>query len=161
MKRSTATHSSRNQLLIAFFALVFLLLQACNTQSRGFILPKGDIEKGKALFVELQCNDCHSIADVAWVGSKEAGTPQIALGGTVTSIKAYGELVTSVINPSHKISKNYQQIAGATLPGGRSKMEQYNYNEVMTVDELVDIVAFLQSEYKLVVPDNPYPYYYE
>jgi len=23
---------------------------------------------------------------------------------------------------------------------------------------LIDIVAFLQSEYKMVMPDNPYPY---
>jgi hypothetical protein len=161
MKRSTLFYNRRYTLLIALFALAFLFLQACNTQSRGFVLPDGDAERGKALFVELQCNDCHSIADIAWAGSKEAGTPQVALGGTVTSMKAYGELVTSVINPSHKISKNYQNVAEATLPGGRSKMEQYNYNEVMTVDELIDIVAFLQSEYKLVVPDNPYPYYYE
>ena len=32
-------------------------------------------------------------------------------------------------------------------------------NEVMTVQELVDIVTYLQSEYKFVVPETPYPYY--
>ena len=34
----------------------------------------------------------------------------------------------------------------------------YHYNEIMTVQELVDIGTFLQSEYRLVMPQNPYPY---
>jgi len=158
MKRPTDFFSRRYQFLIAVFALAFILLQACNTQSRGFVLPEGNVERGKALFTDLNCNDCHSIGDIPWAGSKGSDTPQVALGGAVTSLKAYGELVTSVINPSHKISKTYRDELGTTLPGGRSRMEQYNYNEVMTVSELIDIVAYLQSEYKLVLPENPYPY---
>lgn len=158
MKRPTLFSRPRYQVLIAAFALAFALLQACNTQSRGFVLPEGDVERGKALFTELNCNDCHSISDIPWAGSKDTGMPQVALGGAVTSLKTYGELVTSVIHPSHEVSKNYRDDLGTTLPGGRSRMEQYNYNEVMTVSELIDIVAYLQSEYKLVIPDNPYPY---
>jgi hypothetical protein len=32
------------------------------------------------------------------------------------------------------------------------------YNEVMTVQQLVDIVSYLQTEYDVVVPSNPYVY---
>lgn len=134
------------------------LATACQPQARGFALPEGDVEKGKLLFTELNCNDCHSIDDIAWVGSKDAGTPHIPLGGAVTSLKSYGELVTSVINPSHKISKVYEDRVGTTLPGRRSRMELYNYNEAMTVQELIDVVAYLQSSYKLVTPEYTYPY---
>jgi len=133
-------------------------ITSCQPQSRGFVLPEGDVEAGKQLFMRLHCNDCHSIGDIKWVGSKEIRTPHVELGGRVTSLKSYGELVTSVINPSHKVARNYQDEPDAMLPGGRSKMELYQYNEVMTVEQLIDIVAFLQSEYKMVMPDNPYPY---
>lgn len=131
---------------------------ACQNQSRGFVLPEGDVEQGKQAFVDLQCNDCHSIADIEWKGDEKNGGPHLRLGGQVTSLKTYGELVTSVINPSHKISRNFHRKQQMTTEEGKSLMEM-NYNEVMTVQELVDIVTFLQSEYKLMEPSNPYVYY--
>ena len=75
-------------------------------------------------------------------------------------MKTYGELVTSIINPSHKVSAKYAQEFSVTNPDGSSKMERFgfNYNYAMSVQELVDVVTFLQSEYKLVVPRNTYPY---
>lgn len=158
MKNQSNFMTRYRHFLVAGLIVALALFAACNTQSRGFVLPDGNVEQGKALFTALNCNDCHSIADIPWASTKEAGMPHVALGGTVTSMKAYGELVTSIINPSHKISKNYRDEIGVTMPGDRSRMELYNYNEVMTVAELIDIVAFLQSQYKLVIPDNPYPY---
>ena len=147
----------------SWFALVIflgmLLLIACQRESRGFVLPAGDITAGKQLFVSMYCNDCHTIGDIARSPEGESGgAPMIPLGGEVTTMKAYGELVTSVINPSHKISQ--RNLAGQQLTDeeGASKMEARCYNDVMSVQELIDVVAFLQSEYKLVVPTNTYPY---
>lgn len=137
----------------------FLLLMACKNESRGFVLPAGDIETGKQLFTTLYCTDCHSIGDIKWTGNENTGAPQVKLGGEVTSLKTYGELVTSVINPSHKISQRNQLTdQQLTAPEGSSLMETKCYNDVMTVQQLVDIVAFLQSKYQLVMPTNPYPY---
>jgi sulfur-oxidizing protein SoxX len=136
-----------------------LVLTACQRESRGFVLPVGNINTGKQLFVSMNCNDCHSIGDVARSTEGErGGAPLIQLGGEVTTLKAYGELVTSVINPSHKISQRHQTDQQLTSPEGASKMEARCYNDVMTVQELIDIVAFLQSEYELIVPTNTYPY---
>lgn len=136
-----------------------LMLAACQKESRGFVLPAGDINTGKQLFVSMYCNDCHSIGDIARSAEGESGgAPLIQLGGEVTALKAYGELVTSVINPSHKISQRNQTSQELTDPEGASKMEARCYNDVMSVQELIDIVAFLQSEYKLVIPTNTYPY---
>ena len=144
-------------LLFCIIGLVNIM--ACNSESRGFVLPNGNIDQGKALFTSLKCTDCHSIDDVAWTGNKNEGEREVKLGGDVTSMKMYGELVTSVINPSHKISQKYLAEQQLTMPGGSSKMESKKYNEFMTVQQLVDLVAFLQSEYKLVTPTTPYPYY--
>jgi L-cysteine S-thiosulfotransferase len=146
-----------DSILVMLFACMGLI--SCKQESRGFVLPDGNIEKGKELFSSLKCTDCHSIADIAWTGSKMEGDPEVKLGGQVTSMKMYGELVTSVINPSHKISQKYLHEQQLTMPEGSSKMESKRYNEFMSVQDLVDLVAYLQSEYKLAVPLAPYPYY--
>jgi len=151
----------QHELHYLFLGLLFMsmLFMACQRESRGFVLPAGDINSGKQLFVSMYCNDCHSIGDITRSAEGESGgAPLIQLGGEVTALKAYGELVTSVINPSHKISQRNQASQELTDPEGASKMEARCYNDVMSVQELIDIVAFLQSEYKLVIPTNTYPY---
>ncbi len=130
-----------------------LLMTSCNEQARGFALPAGDIAEGKAVYKKLTCNECHSISDIEWQGGSD--NLKINLGGEVSTLKSYGELVTSVMNPSHKIARRYKQ--ETSTEGGLSKMK--NYNEVMTVQELIDIVAFLQSEYEVKTPPTHYyPY---
>lgn len=134
-----------------------VLLMSCNEEARGFALPEGDIERGKAAFTSLSCNECHSISGIEWKGGPD--NLNIQLGGELPSKKTYGELVTSVIHPSHKIAQPYtQNNTTATTDAGGSKMKNYNY--VMTVQELIDLVAFLQSEYKIKIPNRySYPYY--
>ncbi len=141
-----------------YLLVIFGMLTACQKESRGFVLPAGDVAIGKATFSTLYCTDCHHLGDMAWTGATYGDYPNIQLGGDVTKLKTYGELVTSVINPSHKISQRNMASDTTMTPGGASKMETRCYNDVMTVQQLVDIVAFLQSEYKLVVPTNTYPY---
>jgi len=116
-------------------------------------LPEGDIEKGKVTYKRLACIECHSIPNIEWRGGKD--NLKIPLGGEVTSLKTYGDLVTSVINPSHKVASFHNQ--KTSTEGGLSNMK--NYNEIMTVQELIDLVTFLQSEYQVVSPPTQYPYY--
>lgn len=161
MKKQNLIATLVNHWLVMVIVAGLAVTTACQdrTAMRNFVLPEGNVADGKQAFKDLYCNDCHSIGDIGWNGNEAAGNVHIQLGGEVTRIQSYGELLTSVINPSHKISKKYQKDQEVTLPGGQSKMELYNYNEVMTVRELVDIVMFLQSEYELIVPENTYPYY--
>jgi mono/diheme cytochrome c family protein len=139
------------------FLLLAFIFVSCQKQSSGFVLPEGDIAEGKVVFEELNCQSCHFTDEFEWTGNPEYDDPKVELGGEVTKIKTYGELVTSIINPSHKISRKIEKEM-ATLPDGSSKMEQFNYNYIMTVQELTDLVAFLQSEYEVVVPQYHYPY---
>ena len=140
---------------ILFMVLSGGISSSCNEQARGFALPTGDIEKGKATYTRLACNTCHSIADMEWKGENDS--LKIFLGGDVTTQKTYGDLVTSVINPSHKIAKRYKQVTATEE--GFSKMK--NYNEIMTVQELIDLVTFLQSEYNVKVPETQYNPYFQ
>ena len=75
-----------------------------------------------------------------------------SLGGKVARIKTYGELVTSIINPSHRLAKAYP--SDEIQIEGRSRM--LNYNDAMTVSELIDLVAFLQPRYEIREYDMTY-----
>ncbi len=135
-------------------AVILFGLIACDSGPRspvGFLLPGGDIEQGKAAFVELQCNGCHTVDGVDLPSPVVIPSPSasVVLGGHVFEIRTDGYLVTSIINPSHKLARglNKGQITTST---GESKMP--DYSEIMTVQQLIDLVAFLQSRYTVVPP---------
>jgi hypothetical protein len=85
-----------------------------------------------------------------------ADPPYVELGGKVTRVRTYGELVTAIINPSHKLADGYP--VKEVSEDGKSKMTFYN--GYMTVQQLIDIVMFLQPQYEVVVPDYEYHTYW-
>ncbi len=132
---------------LCIFTLVTTLLSGCESgpeSPKGFSLPKGDADNGMLVFQKYQCLSCHVLEGIEQADVVDNPELQIKLGGDSAQIKTYAELVTSIINPSHKIAKGYPE----RHFGGVSKMAVYN--DVMTVQELVDLVSFLQPKYKLV-----------
>jgi L-cysteine S-thiosulfotransferase len=147
--------------ILLLLMLLSLLLLGCSggaDSPRGFSLPEGDAEKGKAVFLSYKCLACHSLQGVDDSDIEPQLTTKVALGGDVRTVKTYAELVTSVINPSHKIAQGYDR-PGYTDAAGQSLMQ--NYNDVMTVSELADLVSYLQPQYNLK-PFNRtnYPHYF-
>ncbi len=122
---------------------------------RGFRLPDGDAQAGREAFLYMQCHQCHSIKGEQLPGIPGQEPPYVELGGMVTQVKTYGQLVTAIINPSHKLARGYAK--EVVSDDGESKM--YVYNDHMTVKELTVIVAFLQPYYKVVAPNFRYPVY--
>lgn len=140
--------------------LIAIICSACDSgpaAPRGFSLPDGNIENGRKVFLAMQCLSCHTLTGFAeddlGEGSKKEREFPIVLGGEVERIKTYAEVLTSIINPSHKFPRVYSP--EPIQIGGVSTMK--NYNDVMTVTQLIDLVAFLQPHYQL----RPYsPTYY-
>ncbi len=126
--------------------------QADRMSEKGFSLPKGDVASGREAFLYMHCHECHSIEGEELPVVALADPPYIELGGKVSRVKTYGELVTAIINPSHKLAKGYQP--DDVSLDGQSMMPVYN--GFLTVQELIDIVAFLQPHYEVYVP--PYEY---
>lgn len=121
----------------------------------GFRLPDGDPIAGREAFIYMQCNQCHTVAGEDLPDASFAEPPYVELGGKVTRVKTYGQLVTAIINPSHKLAPGYAE--EVVSEDGESKM--YNYNRFMTVQELTDVVRFLQPHYDVVVPQYTYHIY--
>lgn len=135
------------------FLLLFVLsvgLFACDSgpdAPRGFSLPKGDVAKGEAVFKKYQCLGCHTLKGVEDPSIQREFEQPVQLGGDTTLVKTYAQLVTSIINPSHKIVPRAIKLESVVKEDGTSKMRIYN--DVMTVSELIDIVAFLQPKYEV------------
>jgi L-cysteine S-thiosulfotransferase len=141
---------------------LLLMLVACSQgpeSPKGFSLPEGNAEKGKAVLIAYDCLACHRLQGVDDSKMEQQQLPRrVMLGGDVSAIKTYAELVTSIINPSHKIAPGFKR-EGYIDEEGHSVMR--NYNDVMTVTELIDLVAYLQPQYTLK-PFNRtnYPQYF-
>jgi mono/diheme cytochrome c family protein len=134
-------------------------LSACDRDammsSKGFRLPDGDAVAGRDVFLYMQCHQCHMIdgEQLPLIPGQE--TPYVELGGKVTKVKTYGELITAIINPSHELARGYAEEVVSEY--GESNM--YIYNDHMTVQELIDIVMYLQPYYDVVVPQGKYRVY--
>ena len=161
-----------HSILALFLAALSLILTACEPEStmaaRGFRLPDGDPAAGRAAFLYMQCHQCHTIKGEQLPVITDQDPPYVELAVRTDLghraaqldvrwilVSTYGQLVTSIINPTHKLAVGYAK--EVVTEDGMSKM--YNYNQFMTVQELTDIVMFLQPYYKVVVPEFRYPVY--
>lgn len=141
---------------LPLFAIVLLGLcyGACSKAppqtGKGFYLPTGNAERGKTAFVEMKCHECHTVAGTTLPARPTQPVRLVQLGGDVSRVRSYGDLVTSIIYPSHAISDLISPEARKQLQG-TSPMPLH---ETMTVGQLVDVVTFLQPQYKQVVPET-------
>ena len=144
--------------IVAVLLTTLFLGSGCDEEKimseRGFRLPDGNAQAGRETFIYMQCNQCHTI-DGEELPRIAGSEPYVELGGDVTQVKTYGELVTAIINPSHKLADGYA--AEQVSEDGVSNM--YVYNGFMTVQELTDLVMFLQPHYDVVPPQFQYRVY--
>jgi hypothetical protein len=153
VKKEIEKHIGERLFQLTLCCAVALLTAACGKPE--FALPPGDVEAGKTAFAELRCNSCHSVEGHIEHTPTAEGAIHVELGGTVSRVKTYDDLVTSIINPSHKLSRGLNTMTATEQ--GTSRMPIYN--EVMTVQQLVDITAFLETTYEVWVPPyNVYQY---
>lgn len=132
-------------------AILSSLFGACQIpqageETRGFSLPPGDAERGRRDFVELKCTACHEVEGLENELPRPTANPavDVKLGGLAMREPTDGELFTAIVNPPHAIYPGGEE-ARVTADGG-SRMA--NYNELMTAQQLIDLVAFLHERYE-------------
>jgi mono/diheme cytochrome c family protein len=149
----------RNSFSLFFLATIVILLAGCNLgeEWRNEIhLPGGDAARGEALFASAGCVSCHAVGDAEFTEGAEAGAVRVRLGSETGRRMSYGQLVTSVVNPSHRLAPRYS--SETVAEDGESLMA--NYNDVLTITQLTDLVAYLQTHYEDVLrPGFQYPSY--
>lgn len=141
------------RLCMCVIGLLLLLAAGCEpgTESvRGLRLPDGNIAKGKAAFVSLKCYNCHPVDGVELPAPEQADAPQVVLGGQFYHVKTRGDLAASILDPSYKLAAGYKRETisrdGASLMPG--------FNHTLSVEQMIDLVAFLQSRYIRIEPET-------
>lgn len=101
-----------------------------------FRMPKGDPVKGRAVFDKFSCYSCHEVRGEKFppLGKDQAVGPELSQMGPLHPLEYFTE---STINPSAVAAKKYRG------PDGKSKMP--SFNEDMTVQELIDLSAYMAS----------------
>jgi cytochrome c1 len=102
-----------------------------------FSLPKGNAAKGRDVFVKLGCFTCHEVRGQRFPGATGAGD----VGPELSEMAAHHDeefFAEAILNPNVIIDEPRWRAVDGT-----SKMP--SFNDVMTVQELVDLVAFLKS----------------
>jgi L-cysteine S-thiosulfotransferase len=114
----------------------------------GFRLPDtGDVKRGQAVFAELECHTCHQVPGADLPKPTAQPFVPVALGGETLAEMPDGYLVTSIINPSYKLAAYPKD---QITVNGHSRMP--DYTDRLSVRQLTDLVAFLQSHYTVRQP---------
>ena len=152
---------NRTARLCTLCALVWIsaLLAGCAEKAapvKDFVLPKGDVVAGQEVFNSVGCRFCHSIANLDLPPFHSEQVLNIQLGGEVYKVRSYGELLTSVVNPEHKkLAVNLQQLPEE---GQQLESPMPDFNDVMTVRQLIDLTEFLHSRYEKMERYQGYSY---
>lgn len=156
-----AFHVLQQALRGALALMLLALLSACEGGAepvKGFVLPEGDIEQGRQVYIDYNCHACHAIPGVEFPDIAFESPIQLEIGGEVYRVKNYGELLTAVVNPDHIIAPRYlAKLEGVARDVTISPMPAYG--EDMTVTELIDLVEFLHAQYSKLQPQYYRGYY--
>lgn len=100
--------------------------------------PKGDPAKGREVFAKLECYSCHEVKGEAFPAPSDRDKvgPELSAMGPVHEPEYLAE---AIINPSAVIDKG----KGYESPDGSSKMPSFNH--LITVEEAIDLVAYLRA----------------
>ncbi len=158
--------------------LVVLALSACSTpapDSSGteaggaaagsaerveILLPMGEADTGKQVFVNLGCTSCHVVSGVEDLPPPADLEAAVDLAESARGLSR-SAILTSIISPAHVNSQTHElwaDWAGEQRvwlgPGQQSEEEEAserivsrmrNYRSVMTVEQLSDMAAFVES----------------
>jgi hypothetical protein len=129
--------------IFAGFLLIVAAVGCASLTSRsGSVqLSPGDARRGKAAFLDLRCNHCHRVAGVEMPGPVAQPSVPVVLGDPAKPAKTKEYLAQSIIAPSHEFARGYKE--DLIREGKLSRMG--DYSDVLTLRQLSDLVAFLQS----------------
>jgi hypothetical protein len=133
---------------ISLFAFgVWLLATSVSAQGGytmlGVPVPLGDAEAGRQTFSDLRCVYCHRVIAEPDLPAPISASPGPDLGGVQAALST-SRLATSILVPSHTISRGITpERRRRMLDTGGSAMG--DYTDVLTIRQLVDLIAFLQS----------------
>jgi mono/diheme cytochrome c family protein len=100
----------------------------------AFRLPTGNPASGRAVFERMECYSCHALRGVP-------EKPPEGAGGIGPDLTAYAGLPAEYLAESVIEAHTVVAVPGYVVREGQAGMGKYNH--FLTVQELIDLVAFL------------------
>lgn len=112
-----------------------------------FAIPAGDHHAGRQVFIDFECFKCHEVLGEDFPAPKaERGDVGPALSG-MGSMHPGEYFAETIIDPNAsvawRVTHHKTEEKGYLGADGTSKMP--SYNETMTVQQLIDLVAYMKS----------------
>jgi len=113
--------------------------------------PVGNPSAGREVFVKLECYSCHEVKGETFPAPDPGPDP----GKVGPELSAMAPLhppeyfAEAVINPNAVVEEG----KGYRAPDGKSKMP--SYNDLVTVQEVIDLVAYLKGLRRVEAPTTP------
>lgn len=100
--------------------------------------PTGDPSRGRAAFLRFECYSCHEVRGERLPAPNDPGKlgPELSAMGPLHEPAYFVEAIT---NPNAVVDRG----RGYDAADGSSKMP--SYNDSLTVQELIDLVAYLKA----------------
>ena len=112
-----------------------------------FALPPGNADAGRQAYADFECFKCHEVQ------GEQFPAPKPDQGGVGPALSEMGPMhpaeyfAEAIINPNAsatwRIKHHKEEKKGYLGPDGTTKMP--SYNGAMTVQQLIDLVAYLKS----------------
>jgi len=123
-------------LVVALISVVSLAQQNKPEELVTIVLPVGNPDAGRKAFMDLRCYTCHAVAGDSKMPKPFSANQGPNLNRPIRN-QSPGKLATSIISPSHEISKEVLNRRTYDIsPMG-------DYSEAMTVRQLLDLLAYL------------------
>jgi mono/diheme cytochrome c family protein len=106
-----------------------------------FSWPAGNPAAGREVFVKLECYSCHEVRGEQFPKPDPGGDPG-KVGPELSQmapLHAPEYFAEAIINPNAAVEEG----KGYRAPDGKSKMP--SYNDLVTVREVIDLVAYLKG----------------
>ena len=99
--------------------------------------PAGDPTRGRGAFVKLECFACHEVRGERFPAPDPGKVgPELSSMAPLHPAEYFAE---AIINPNAVVEEG----RGYRAPDGKSKMP--SYNDLVTVQEVIDLVAYLKG----------------
>lgn len=134
-------------LILVATVLVVLTLRAQDGIETTPVIPIGDGGKGRTLFEEKLCSRCHTVEGAKFPDSDLPAIDFIPLASNNNRGWNRDFYAAQIMNPQHLISPEHQKVMvriGDRL--GEVTSPMLNFNKNLTVQELIDIVTFLEEK---------------
>lgn len=131
---------------IAIVVAVGCLLPAAVESGKGeeprpFVLPVGDAVAGESVFIRLECYSCHNVSGKSYEEAKGREPIGPELNATHAA-QSRESIAGRLISYDRFLSEGHYK-ATYSRSDGSSRMA--NFNDVMTVRDLIDLVEFIKS----------------